>query len=182
MMHLTHGFNRLRKDNCITRQETYKFYTLLRLILDISRYVWLNICVCTHPTFQLNWSPHFRFNYLFIKWHLLCSVILQALFFQDRNLTPLCDCHSILSVSDFQVGSPLYNIEAKTCSIGLLNEELYNFIRHFMSLPESGGRKQSFIHSESGAVDSGVKAGRNACDRYQHSPIIDNQQFIIKMQ
>ena len=34
----TPGFNRLRKDNCKTRQESIKFWNLVRLILEISRW------------------------------------------------------------------------------------------------------------------------------------------------
>ena len=33
--------NKLRKDNCKTRRETFKFWNLVRLILDISRYLFI---------------------------------------------------------------------------------------------------------------------------------------------
>ena len=40
---LTHGFNSLGKDSCKTRQETFKFWDSVRLILEIWRYMfnWL---------------------------------------------------------------------------------------------------------------------------------------------
>ena len=36
---LTHGFNRFHKDNCKTRQETFKFWDWVHLILEIWWYV-----------------------------------------------------------------------------------------------------------------------------------------------
>ena len=38
ILHLTLGFNILRKDNCKPRRETFKFWDLVRLILEILRY------------------------------------------------------------------------------------------------------------------------------------------------
>ena len=38
ILHLTLGFNILRKDNCKPRRETFKFWNLVRLILEILRY------------------------------------------------------------------------------------------------------------------------------------------------
>ena len=38
ILDLTPGFNRLRKDNCKTRQETFKFWDLVPLILETLRY------------------------------------------------------------------------------------------------------------------------------------------------
>ena len=38
ILHLTLGFNILRKDNCRPRRETFKFWDLVRLILEILRY------------------------------------------------------------------------------------------------------------------------------------------------
>ena len=35
ILDLTHGFNRLGKDNCKTRRETFEFWDLVRLILEI---------------------------------------------------------------------------------------------------------------------------------------------------
>ena len=35
----TPGFNRLRKDNCETRQETFKFWDLVQLILETWQYI-----------------------------------------------------------------------------------------------------------------------------------------------
>ena len=39
ILYLTHGFNRLGKDKCKTRGESFKFWDLVRLILDILRYI-----------------------------------------------------------------------------------------------------------------------------------------------
>ena len=39
ILHLTLGFNILRKDNCKPRRETVKFGDLVRLILEILRYI-----------------------------------------------------------------------------------------------------------------------------------------------
>ena len=38
MLDSTLGFNRLGKDNCKTRRETFKFWDLVRLILEVWRY------------------------------------------------------------------------------------------------------------------------------------------------
>ena len=35
ILNLTLGFNRLRKNNCKTRQETFKFWDLVQLILEV---------------------------------------------------------------------------------------------------------------------------------------------------
>ena len=40
--YLTPGFNRLGKDKCKTRRETYKFWELVQLILEILRYLTLH--------------------------------------------------------------------------------------------------------------------------------------------
>ena len=39
ILDLTPGFNRLRKENCKTRQETYQFLDLVRLVLDVWWYI-----------------------------------------------------------------------------------------------------------------------------------------------
>ena len=39
ILHLTFGFNILHKDNCKLRRETFKFWDLVRLILEILRHV-----------------------------------------------------------------------------------------------------------------------------------------------
>ena len=39
ILYLAHGFNILRKDNCKPKRETFEFWDLVRLILDILRYV-----------------------------------------------------------------------------------------------------------------------------------------------
>ena len=39
ILHFTPGFNRMHKDSPKTRREAYKFGDLLRLILDIWRYI-----------------------------------------------------------------------------------------------------------------------------------------------
>ena len=58
ILHLTLGFNILRKDNCKPRWETFKFSDLVRLILDTLRYLtkislkspraqWVNLPLCS---------------------------------------------------------------------------------------------------------------------------------------
>ena len=37
ILHLTPGFNWLVKDNCKTRQKTFKFWDLERVVLDVWR-------------------------------------------------------------------------------------------------------------------------------------------------
>ena len=46
MLHLTPGFDRLRKDNCKTRRETFKFWNLVQLILEISWYIAHLVRIC----------------------------------------------------------------------------------------------------------------------------------------
>ena len=46
ILDLTPGFNGLGKDNCKTRRESFKFCDLVRLILEILRYIY--ICVYTY--------------------------------------------------------------------------------------------------------------------------------------
>ena len=50
ILNLTNGFNRLGKDNCKTRGETFKFWDSVRLILETLRYIqqtgssdWVNV-------------------------------------------------------------------------------------------------------------------------------------------
>ena len=40
ILHLTHGFNTLHKDNCKPRREPFKFWDLVRLISENLRYWW----------------------------------------------------------------------------------------------------------------------------------------------
>ena len=42
ILDLTPGFNILRKDNCKTRRDTFKFWDLVRLILEIWRYSYIH--------------------------------------------------------------------------------------------------------------------------------------------
>ena len=53
ILHLTRGFNILRKDNCKPRRETFKFWKCVRLILEILRYHWSQ---WTHHTVY-HWPP-----------------------------------------------------------------------------------------------------------------------------
>ena len=53
ILDLTPGFNRLCEDNCKMRRETFKFWDLVHLILEILRYssTWvIELCLCcSHP-------------------------------------------------------------------------------------------------------------------------------------
>ena len=42
ILHLTLGLNMLGKDNCKPRRETFRFWDLVRVILEILRYYWYN--------------------------------------------------------------------------------------------------------------------------------------------
>ena len=51
ILDLTPGFNRLGKDNCKTRRETFKFWDLVHLIFEVSQYVLVDIYEPHNPEF-----------------------------------------------------------------------------------------------------------------------------------
>ena len=59
ILHLTLGFNILRKNNCKLRRETFEFLDLLRLlILETSRYVSKCIWKCRVQMVPILFRPH----------------------------------------------------------------------------------------------------------------------------
>ena len=63
MLALTPGFNELGKENCKTRRETFKFWDLMKLILEVWQSFWL-----AHTAFLVGYwllySKMFQMKYL----------------------------------------------------------------------------------------------------------------------
>ena len=59
ILHLTLGFNILSKDYCKPRWETFKFWDLERLILEILLYIFCNILLMNMATLSTRYPPLF---------------------------------------------------------------------------------------------------------------------------
>ena len=107
---LTPGFNGLGKDNCKTRQETFKFWDLVCLILEILRYFY----VSNTWNFML-WSGNFIWPRVWTPWR--DNSIANALELRLSSTNPsICICIKLLYLLGWHVDSKKFLIHSQSVS------------------------------------------------------------------
>ena len=107
ILDLTPGLNELGKDNCKTRQETFKFWDLVQLILDILRYVEHSLHHCHHisdhhclSTINTNHSPYHQHTITLPSYHHIVT---------DHHLSSIINTSPLKALSSSHHHHPFYH-------------------------------------------------------------------------